>query len=772
MKRKVICAIVLIVALLAVLCGCAQNGAACDHCGKKVEWKEWSKSDALPTKSGHWYLKGNVTLSAQQEIPEGEEVVLDLAGHTVSNSGVSRIYHVTAKSSSLDLLDRSASKGGKLVVTGEIAEEGGAVLVTAGTFHMYDITLDASGSRNNANGGAVSVLADGTFHMHSGTVIGATVQTKLDENGFAVGGFGGSVSVLGIMNMDSGVIRDGIANAYVDVVTENETAKINAIYGGIAGNIYAGEESTVNINDGQILNGTADISGGNVYANDYAIIRMSNGSISGGKNVMLNPGGATTDMRTGGGGGNVFICQTSDFWLMGGQIIDGITHGYGGNIRCEGRLNQTGGIVSGGKCYDSTDLEYESKNKNIFFYNGSMNMSGGEVAGFVEVSDFYDSVCSVRLAGTAKIDGGTAGYNLDLPYGFAIVLAELQKGADIHMNVHNGAFTNQTLQSNLQYITLDNTDAEIKCYDNIFYINGKVGCICGLNSKGEHFGDCDGTMKIWGEWTDTENLPINSGYYYLANDIDLIQTALIRGEKQIFVDFNGKTANNGTKNWRIYSLFDTEKSISLTLTDSSAKKNGGLKVHSRLGDQGLAVWCRSAGHSLTLYGGILDASDATARKDGTAICGHSGTSITIHGGKVIGGKNYRYDYTETSGKISILGGSGGAVCAEGEFRMTGGTITSGQAIGKLRDGVMDCGNGGNLYIGPKGSALIEGGTITGGSAYKGGNIACWGELTITGGKITGGKATGAGANIYLFSTRSIKIDEKCVDGGIEEFTVD
>ena len=85
---------------------------------------------------------------------------------------------------------------------------------------------------------------------------------------------------------------------------------------------------------------------------------------------------------------------------------------------------------------------------------------------------------------------------------------------------------------------------------------------------------------------------------------------------------------------------------------------------------------------------------------------------------------------------------------------------------------MDCGNGGNLYIGPKGSAVIEGGTITGGSAYKGGNIACWGALTIIGGKISGGKATGAGANIYLFTTVNVKIDTKCVDGGIEEFKVE
>jgi len=769
MKLRFFATLLLTILLLCIFCGCSGGAVKCAHCGKKVEWKQWDKTDSLPTQSGHWILKKNVTLSAQQEISEGQNVVLDLAGNTVTNSGVDRIYHVNDADSSLTLMD--SKKSGKLVVTGEMEIEGGGVMVSAGKFDLYDAVLDASGSKNQRNGGAVSVDAEGTFHMHSGTIVGATLTSSLVEPGAAFGGSGGSVAVAGTMIMDSGVIRDGCAMAFEEIEVKNDVATVKGVYNGHGGNIYGTGDATITLNGGEIIGGRAGVSGGNVYIDGFCIFRMHGGIISGGKTTLYSPGGQKTDANNGGGGGNVFIGITSDFWMDNGAITAGETNGFGGNIRCEGVLNVKNGKISDGVCFDTANVSYDAKSKNVFLYRGSLSMDGGEIAGYVEVSDCYDSVCSVRLAGTAKINGGAeCTSNLDLCNGVRVTVAEMKPGADIRMRVKNGAFTNKTTAANMKYITLENENVEIKTYDGVYYINGRVNCICGLNAKGEHFGDCDGSAKVWAEWTDTEMLPTSDGYYYLVNDIDLRDTALVRGEKNIFVDFNGKTANNKNKmGWRIYSLFDTTKKITLTLTDTSEQKNGGLKSYGKLSDQGMAVWCRSAGHSMVLYGGILDASNTTNRKDGTTICGHGGTSITIHGGTVIGGNNIRYDYKNANGSTSILGGAGGTVCAEGYFRMTGGVIRGGTATGKQRPTGMDAGNGGNLYIGPKAEAIIEGGTISGGTAFKGGNICAWGKLTISGGKIYGGKSTGGGGdNIFLYNSLSAKIDEKCVDGGIEK----
>lgn len=768
MNRKAFAAFLLALVMIAVLCGCNGDPKTCDHCGENVEWKQWNKADALPTQSGHWILSKNVTLNGQQEIAEGQNVVLDLAGMTVANSVADRIYHVNAADSALTLMD--SKKSGKLVVTGEMAIEGGGIMVTAGEFDLYDAVLDASGSKNQRNGGAVSVAEGATFHMHSGTIIGATLTSEQNEEGNVFGGSGGSVAVAGTMVMDSGVIRDGCAMAFEQIEVKDDVATVKGVYNGYGGNLYGTGEASIDINGGEILNGRAGVSGGNIYIDGFCVVRMHNGVISGGKTTLMSPGGQKTNANNGGGGGNVFVNITSDFWMDNGEVIAGETNGFGGNIRCEGVLNVKNGKISGGVCYDTANVEYDAKHKNVFLYRGNLSMDGGEIAGYVEVSDYYDSVCSVRVAGTAKINGGAeCTSNLDLGHGVRVTVAEMKPGADVRMRVQNGAFTNKTTEANMKYITLENENAEIKSYDGVYYINGRVNCICGLNEKGEHFGDCDGSQKIWAEWTDTEMLPTSDGYYYLANDIDMKDTAVIRGEKKIFVDFNGKTANNKNKlGWRIYSLFDTTKKITLTLTDTSEKKNGGLKAYGKLTDQGMTVWCRSTGHSMVLYGGILDASETTSRKDGSALCGHGGTSITIHGGTVIGGNNIRYDYKNADGTTSMLGGCGGTVCAEGYFRMTGGVICNGKATGKQRPAGMDTGNGGNLYVGPKAEAVIEGGSIYGGKAYRGGNICSWGKLTISGGKIYGGTATGAGANIFLYNVTSAKISDKCVDGGIEE----
>ena len=66
----------LLVVALATTAVALDDSTACPHCKETVDWTLWDGSTI--TKSGHYYLSQNVTLTAQLEL-SGLDVVIDLA---------------------------------------------------------------------------------------------------------------------------------------------------------------------------------------------------------------------------------------------------------------------------------------------------------------------------------------------------------------------------------------------------------------------------------------------------------------------------------------------------------------------------------------------------------------------------------------------------------------------------------------------------------------------------------------------------------------------
>ena len=209
---------------------------------------------------------------------------------------------------------------------------------------------------------------------------------------------------------------------------------------------------------------------------------------------------------------------------------------------------------------------------------------------------------------------------------------------------------------------------------------------------------------------------------------------------------------------------------------------GGTISDGKSGSYGGNVVLNSASGSITMNGGeIKDGTSTTsggnvynagtftmnggAIADGTATT-HGGNvatekPMTMNGGEISGGKATTYGgnvSVTTNGTFTLNGGLSkdgkantyaGNVAALGTFIMKGGEIKDGEAnCDKTSNNGKD--SGGNIFVSK--TATIEGGKLTGGKAYRGGNINVGGvgTLTISGtAEITGGESETDGALISV-----------------------
>lgn len=180
----------------------------------------------------------------------------------------------------------------------------------------------------------------------------------------------------------------------------------------------------------------------------------------------------------------------------------------------------------------------------------------------------------------------------------------------------------------------------------------------------------------------------------------------------------------------------------------------------------------SGGGTVYIFAGSLTVADQAQIRNGSTTGSVSGGNIFLrwgsnaqmimNGGTVSGGTAgasaagecgniyVGYQTTLTMNDGTITGGkakNGGNIGSYGVILMNGGTIADGTASGY----------GGNvsLYMdtetNPSASLTVNGGTISGGSAYCGGNIRMGKNCTVllSGGTITGGKASANGGNIWV-----------------------
>ena len=225
----------------------------CDHCKEEVEWNEWHNAASLPSISnGHYKLMVDVTLSGEYAVSGGNQLVLDLNGHTVTGAQNKRVIRISGSSTKFALMDTSTEASGKIIGKGTIVEAGMCVLVSTGTFELYSGTVDGSQTNNTANGCAIQCsTSGGIIHMFGGTIIGGTTTSSASE-----GGKGGSVSIAGIMVMDGGLITGGQARAYYDGDTY--------VRGGQGGNVYVASTGKFTMNGGTITGGKAEVEDDNL----------------------------------------------------------------------------------------------------------------------------------------------------------------------------------------------------------------------------------------------------------------------------------------------------------------------------------------------------------------------------------------------------------------------------------------------------------------------------------------------------------------------------
>ena len=108
-------------------------------------------------------------------------------------------------------------------------------------------------------------------------------------------------------------------------------------------------------------------------------------------------------------------------------------------------------------------------------------------------------------------------------------------------------------------------------------------------------------------------------------------------------------------------------------------------------------------------------------------------TFNMYGGTV---RNGVADVADASGNVNVYGGT---------FNMYGGKVEDGQ----YKDGFTKC-EGGNLQVRTGCTANIYGGTISGGKAYRGGNVfAHQADVNMSGGTISSGTGTTAADNVFL-----------------------
>ncbi len=216
----------------------------CPHCDDEVEWMVWPGYSS-PV-SGHYYIDGDYTQTAQFSIVNNTDVVIDLRGNLYSSTKI-RNFLVRGSLSIVDTVG-----GGKMVTTCGAEFAGGIALVggdsaTTGTptVNVYGGTLELdvnnAAFEKFANGGLFWVNG-GALNIYGGTVKGghvtqsggcikisgtSTVLNIFDGTitGGTAGESGGCIYTEGITNIQGGIIEGEI---YVtsDNVTISDTVKI------------------------------------------------------------------------------------------------------------------------------------------------------------------------------------------------------------------------------------------------------------------------------------------------------------------------------------------------------------------------------------------------------------------------------------------------------------------------------------------------------------------------------------------------------------------
>jgi len=672
---------------------------ACVHCGKTVTWSEWTKTNELPVRSGHYQLQNDVTLKAQAAQQADTKLCLDLNGKRVDGGENTRVFSMHNSGAELAIMDTSEAQTGVMAAHGTSAQ-GLVVWVRYGRFYLYGGTLDASDSVSNKNGAAVCLEKNNYFYMYGGTLIGGKATYRYNEETKKYSnGVGGTLSMAGKFVMYDGVIRDGYAQTKVTAYNTDGSPK--TYQRGVGGNIYIGSTGVMEMHGGVIKNGRAGNVGANIYMDGNAELTIYGGSIQGGK--------ITGKSRNGG---SIYITSKATLYMKGGSITGGTCCNGGGNIYMNGKFVMSGGYIGGGtiRSYATGKVVEDAAHRNLFVVNGNFQMYGGKIDGGVRATDSNNTdtkKCQVVLSGYATIDGGEkSNRNLTLSLGAGgpvqLSVGKPYDRAKIRVNAVTGIFTKPTGEHNADNFLSDVPGADIFYHDGCIAL-GKKACLCGA-SEAPHLGKCDGVPFVWVPLTATSQLAAG-GHYYLTADISSAQVAL--GEGVVTgLDLNGYSYSASNNNCFLINGAGAH----LNLCDHAG--TGSLRGRGfPTPNQGGAVYVRVG--SMDIYGGTITKTEDYQCTNHGGLLSVRGT-VNMYGGTVSGG------VSPQGGNISVT--------SSGEFTLHDGVITGGSAT-----------EGGNIFTSGSAKVTILGGTVTDGTASTGGNLCVLSGTTLTmgGGNVDG-----------------------------------
>ena len=700
-------------------------------------------------------LGGNISLESNNSNKNDPIAKLIITGGTITG-GRAGAYDEDGK---MTVVDKTSTKKSTKTETATVEIDGQKVTVdvVVVTTETRTKALSYSGSGGNIYTGSNTVLEmtggkveNGEAANGGNVYFGGTCEATL-QGGTISGGLVGFYNEDGTMAKNTYEVleqrhlktaeeyKEGEADAaklelqqkaaavYVAPADKTST-KTENFSSGWGGNVYLYDGANVTISGATISGGKSGGNGGGVY-------------IRGTKNVLTMTAGTLSGNTTAyDNGGNLWIGSGAVINIAGGNIVGGSAYNNGGNIHANANVDITLGnvAISGGSVRGKTN----NKSANINLMAGKATIGSVNVAGYVHIA----SGSEVALVGTPVIKGGEINLTLN---GDKLDVTALEGGEIGITSSTQGIISGKADAAKAAFFFSDHAKKSVVYVPSEEALGlGRVSCLCG---KEEHLLGCNGDLLFWQAWDSTSALPVDSGNYYLTQDVTISgQTNIENAGAQIALDLHGYTVQNKEgKNTRLWRTVADD--IHLTITDTVG---GGTMKNNGTYTQGGLVWLSGKDGSLTIINGIFDTSDYLCNypNGGAAITSEgNGNTFTLYGGTIYG-----------PGALvdgSYGSGNGGAVLvsAASTMYLKGGHIEGGLSIHRQysvksnnEDGSITYnyggGNGASIYV--VGRLEMSGGTVNGGRA-------CYGEAvksTNKDGVDSWSKTGGHGGNIYLTGT--------------------
>ena len=482
--------------------------------------------------------------------------------------------------------------------------------------------------------------------------------------------------------------------------------------------IYAGSFTMT----GGTITGNSANQGTGVYGWGGAKIRIDGGEIIG---------------NSGNQGAGLYVQGRLD--ITGGRICDNKASNYGGGIYLwNGTCNMSGGEISGNT---TTNANANWGGGGIYLSSSTLNVTGGAITG--NTTGSVGGGIRVGAGSTASVTGGAV-YGNHCSLGKSDIYAAkgagltLMPASTMEPGDYNCWYDCENYQAYTEAVT--SSSLEQNCHFYALYMEEPyleaVAQILDENGAGQNYPSVQ----------DAVNAATQGQRIYLLRDCE--ESVQIGKDKDVILDLNGYTLCSSREN-----VLDIRGKLVVDSTtghpDTNPEQNQGGRIQPAEGMTGTrGIFVREGG-AFTLKGGMITGFSGV--KYGGGIYADQNASVTINGGEITGNQAV---YGGGIGFYSI------SANAPSSFTMTGGKICNNQAEK----------NGGGVYMGRPfnlaNQILISGGEICENTAGShGGGVSAdftsgtdtASKFSITGGKIHHNTAETDGAGVYIQNCKTVEI---------------